>query len=62
MGMENCNSTVAPTSGPIPLGPDPHDKGVQLHDKWSYASVVGMMMYLDINSRPEITFVVHQCA
>eukprot|EP00957_Ditylum_brightwellii_P033815 2562532-Ditylum_brightwellii.AAC.1 len=60
--MENCNPTVAPTSRPKSLGPDPHGKDVQLQDKWSYASLVGMMMYLVSNSRPEITFVVHQCA
>eukprot|EP00957_Ditylum_brightwellii_P106948 8159250-Ditylum_brightwellii.AAC.1 len=60
--MENCNLAVAPTSGPKPLGPDPHSKDVQLQDKWSYASVIGMMMYLASNSSPEITFVVHQCA
>eukprot|EP00957_Ditylum_brightwellii_P109648 8363013-Ditylum_brightwellii.AAC.1 len=62
MGMENCNLAVAPTSGPTPLGPDPHGKGVQLQDKWSCASVVGMMMHLASNSRSEITFAVHQCA
>eukprot|EP00957_Ditylum_brightwellii_P048185 3657525-Ditylum_brightwellii.AAC.1 len=37
--MENCNPAVAPTFGPKPLDPDPHGKGVQLQDKWSYASV-----------------------
>ena len=57
--MENCNSAVALTSGPKPLGPDPQGKGVQLQDQWSYASVVGMMMYLASNSRSEITFAVH---
>eukprot|EP00957_Ditylum_brightwellii_P076973 5849883-Ditylum_brightwellii.AAC.1 len=31
-GMENCNPAVAPTSGPKPLGPDPHGKGIQLQD------------------------------
>eukprot|EP00957_Ditylum_brightwellii_P020097 1516200-Ditylum_brightwellii.AAC.1 len=62
MGIENCNPAVAPSSGPKPLGLDPHGKGVQLHDKWSYALVVGMMMYLTSNSRPEIIFAVHQCA
>eukprot|EP00957_Ditylum_brightwellii_P139569 10636819-Ditylum_brightwellii.AAC.1 len=51
--MENCNPTVAPTSGPKPLGPDPHNK---------YSSVVGMMMYLASNSRLDTTFAVHQCA
>eukprot|EP00957_Ditylum_brightwellii_P087584 6667478-Ditylum_brightwellii.AAC.1 len=60
--MENCNPAVAPTSGPKPLGSDPHSKDVQLHDKWSYSSVVGMMMYLISNRRPEITFAVHQGA
>eukprot|EP00957_Ditylum_brightwellii_P073274 5569692-Ditylum_brightwellii.AAC.1 len=60
--MENCNPAVGPTSGPIPLGPDPHSKYVQLQDKWSYASVVGIMMYLASNSWPEIAFAVHQCA
>eukprot|EP00957_Ditylum_brightwellii_P045412 3441958-Ditylum_brightwellii.AAC.1 len=31
-GMENCNPAVAPTSGPKPLGPDPHSKDAQLQD------------------------------
>jgi hypothetical protein len=30
-------------------------------EPWSYASVVGMMMYLASNSRPDIAFAVHQC-
>eukprot|EP00957_Ditylum_brightwellii_P189909 14457325-Ditylum_brightwellii.AAC.1 len=59
--MKNCNPAVAPISGPKPLDPDPHGKDVQLQDKWSYASVVGMMKYL-ASSRPVITFAVHQCA
>eukprot|EP00957_Ditylum_brightwellii_P091663 6979513-Ditylum_brightwellii.AAC.1 len=42
-GMDNCHPAVAPTSGPKPLGPDPYYKDIQLQDKWSYASVVGMM-------------------
>eukprot|EP00957_Ditylum_brightwellii_P059042 4478184-Ditylum_brightwellii.AAC.1 len=61
-GMETCNPAVAPTSGPKPLGPDPHGRDVQVQGKWSYASVVGIMMYLAGNSRPEITFAVHQFA
>eukprot|EP00957_Ditylum_brightwellii_P168024 12790879-Ditylum_brightwellii.AAC.1 len=61
-GMENYNPAVAPTLGPKSLGPDPHSKDGQLQDKWSYASVIGMMMHVANNSRPEITFAVHQCA
>eukprot|EP00957_Ditylum_brightwellii_P071091 5403503-Ditylum_brightwellii.AAC.1 len=60
--MDNCNQAVASTSGSKSLGPDPHGKGVQLQNKWSYVSVVAMMMYLASNSKPEITNVVHQCA
>eukprot|EP00957_Ditylum_brightwellii_P200657 15296772-Ditylum_brightwellii.AAC.1 len=62
MGMKNCNPSVALTFGPKPLGPDPHSKGFQLQDKWSYASMVGMMMCLASNSRSEIIFVFHQYA
>eukprot|EP00957_Ditylum_brightwellii_P154106 11728376-Ditylum_brightwellii.AAC.1 len=62
MDVENCNPTVALASGPKTLGPDPHGKDIQLQDKWSYASVVNMMMYLASNSRPEITFAVYQRA
>ena len=31
-------------------------------ERWSYASVVGMLLYLAKNSRPEIAFALHQCA
>ena len=50
--MENCNPAKTPTSGPKPLGPDPLGTTVQFQNKWGYASVVGMMMYLASNSRP----------
>ena len=43
-----------------PLGPDPD--GAPFSESWSYASVVGMLMYLAANSRPDIAFAVHQCA
>lgn len=56
---ENSNgiSTPAPEK-PLPKDSegDPHDLG------FSYASVVGMAMYLCNNSRPDIAFAVHQCA
>ena len=31
-------------------------------ETWNYASVVGMLMYLSLNSCPNITFAVNQCA
>jgi len=59
MGLED--SGTRPTPADIkPLGKD--ENGEPCSETWSYASVVGMMMYLSSNSRPEIAFAVHQCA
>ena len=59
-GMEDCNSKPAPCSGDgKPLGSDP--EGAQAAEKWSHSSVVGMLLYLASNSRPDIAFAVHQC-
>jgi len=60
-GMTQCSPTICPTSSDKPLGSDPKGLDVKYQDKWQYASVVGMLMYL-VNSRPEIAFAVHQCA
>lgn len=43
-----------------PLGKD--ETGRAHNEDWSYASVIGMMLYLACNSRPDIAFAVHQCA
>jgi len=32
------------------------------NETWEYALVIGMLMYLSTNSRPDIAFAVHQCA
>ena len=31
-------------------------------ESWAYPSIVGMLMYLDSNSRPDIQSATHQCA
>jgi len=59
-GMEHCNPRKTPTNTSRPLGTDKDGKPPR--ERWSYASVVGMMMYLASNSRPEIAFAVHQAA
>jgi Reverse transcriptase (RNA-dependent DNA polymerase) len=43
-----------------PLGTDAH--GAIFRDDYDYARVVGMLLYLSSNSRPDIQFAVHQCA
>lgn len=44
----------------IPIGKD--ESGPPRRESWSYPSVVGMLLYLASNSRPDIAFAVHQCA
>ena len=60
LDVENSNGirTPAPENAPLP-----RDKDGPAHDLgFNYPSVVGMMMYLCNNSRPDIAFAVHQCA
>jgi hypothetical protein len=57
--MTDCNTKETPAM-PTPLGTDA--AGARWDAEWDYASVVGMLMYLCSNSRPDIQFAVHQCA
>jgi hypothetical protein len=59
MGMQNCNGTYTPAEI-TPLAK--HDDLPLATPKWNYPSVVGMLLYLSNNSRPDIAFAVHQCA
>ena len=47
-------------AGRKPLGKD--EEGPPRKETWSYPSLIGMMLYLASNSRPDIAFAVHQCA
>ncbi len=58
-GMQDANKADTPATQ-VPLGAD--GDGAPFQEKWGYASVVGMLMYLTANSRPDIQFAVHQCA
>ena len=57
--MEDCNSARTPCST-TPLGKD--EDGLLFDEDWEYASIIGMLMYLATNSRPDIAYSVHQCA
>ena len=60
-GMENCNGFPTSTNIEAPLGTDAN--GSEDNRGWnnSYASVIGMMLYLESNTRPDMYFAVYQC-
>ena len=59
LGLTNSNGTRTPAPKP----PLPRDVGGEpFADDYNYASVIGMLMYLACNSRPDIAFAVNQCA
>ncbi len=33
-----------------------------MEESWEYASIIGMLMYLANNTRPDIVYAVHACA
>jgi len=58
-GMDDCNKKwmLASTT---PLGTDLNGK--RFDATWDYATAIGMLLYLSLNSRPDIQYTVHQCA
>ena len=58
-GMEFCSANKTPTSQTA-LGLDP--EGSPVKETWKYTSVSGMLLYLSMNTRPNIAFPVSQVA
>ena len=58
-GMENSNPNHVPAAA-TPLGKNELDEDWPQHP-WQYSSIVGMLIYLSTNSRPDITYSV-SCA
>ena len=59
LSHDNTNPRLEPAEKE-PLGKD--ENGSPRREKWSYPSVIGMLLYLSSNSRPDISFAVSQCA
>ena len=57
--MDDSKSVATPSST-TNLGID--KDGPKNLEIWDYTTIMGLMMYLANNSRPDIEFTVHQCA
>jgi hypothetical protein len=57
--LEDCNPNWTPASTSA-LGMDPN--GELMTEEWSYPSIVGMLLYLSRNTRPDIAFSVSKVA
>ena len=58
-GMDACNPNKTPALKAC-LAKDP--EGEPMSEKWNYRSIVGMLLYLSSNTRPDICFAVSQVA
>ena len=59
-GMENSKATVKTPASTTPLGLDVD--GEPFDEDWEYPVIIGMLLYLSQNSRPDIAYAVHMCA
>ena len=58
--MEDCNTKITTPATTTPLGMDLN--GDPFKEKWDYACIIGMLMYLSANTRADISYAVHQAA
>lgn len=56
-GLNDANPNWMPTTQ-LALGTDPD--GSAMKENWKYSSIVGMLLYLSSNTRPDIAFAVSQ--
>ena len=59
--MDHCNGFPTPTKIEAPLGKDENGSEAERYWPNSYDYVIGMMLYLISNTRPYISFYIHQC-
>ena len=57
--MSDCNGVDTP-SNTTPSGID--FDGDPFTETWQYNSIIGMLMYLSANTRPDIAYAIHQAS
>ena len=57
--MDNCNGLPTPTKVEAPLGTEANVYEAKIDWPNSYSYVIGMILYLESNTRPDISFAVH---
>ena len=60
--MDHYNGLSTTTKVEAPFGTDANGSDAKRDWTNSYAYFIGMMLYLASNTRPDISFAVHQCA
>ena len=60
--MEHCNGFPTPTKFDAPLGTDANGSEANIDWPNSYEYFIGVMLDLASNTRPDISFAVHQCS
>ena len=60
-GVENCNGFPTPIKVEAPLGTDVNGSEDNIYWTNSYDYVIGTVLYLESNIRPDISFAAHQC-
>ena len=60
--MEHCNGFSTPTKVDYSLGTDANGSEAKRDCHNLYASIIGMVLYLVSNTRPDISFSIQHCA
>ena len=60
LGLDTSSKQHKTPAVSPPIHADP--TGDARKEKWNYRSVIGMLIYLSRNTRPDIEYAVHQCA
>ena len=62
LSQEHCNGLHTTTKGEAPLGKYQNGNEAKRYFPNSYASIIGMVLYLVSKTRPDTSFTIHKCS